>query len=272
LMDVIQAKLISEKRVRQLEQGTVTIEEVQEELKEYLVGRYPIAGVYNDRTKSKLSLYEAHKQKIISRGTALSLLEAQAGTGSIIDPANGATMNVKEALENGIIDKTFAAVLSRAERAVNGYTVRGNPEVMSLFQAMKKGLVVEKHGIRLLEAQIATGGIIDPVANHRLPVEMAYQRGLFDERLNKILDDPGDDTKGFLDPNTSENLTYLQLISRCIEDKETGFLLLPLVKEEEKHLYIKKRDAHARSLSDRLSCLSDVRSRSSVCSLSDDDH
>merc|ERR1712012_990779 len=131
---------------------------------------------------------------------------------------------------------------------------------------MKKGLVVEKHGIRLLEAQIATGGIIDPVANHRLPVEMAYKRGLFDERMNKILEDPGDDTKGFLDPNTSENLTYLQLISRCIEDPDTGFLLLPLVKEEEKHLYIEKRNNISRSLCDRLSTLSDKVSRSSISS------
>ena len=36
---------------------------------------------------------------------------------------------------------------------------------------------MKSHGIRLLEAQIATGGIIDPVANHRLPVEVAFERG-----------------------------------------------------------------------------------------------
>ena len=41
-----------------------------------------------------------------------------------------------------------------------------------------QGFIVEKHGIRLLEAQIATGGIIDPVANHRLPVEIAFEKGL----------------------------------------------------------------------------------------------
>ena len=36
------------------------------------------------------------------------------------------------------------------------------------------------HGIRLLEAQIATGGVIDPVHSHRVPVDVAYQRGYFD--------------------------------------------------------------------------------------------
>ena len=47
----------------------------------------------------------------------------------------------------------------------------------------------------LLEAQIATGGLIDPQAGHRVPISAAYQRGLFDERMNGILEDPSDDTK-----------------------------------------------------------------------------
>jgi hypothetical protein len=48
---------------------------------------------------------------------------------------------------------------------------------------------------RLLEAQIATGGLIDPHAGHRIPIETARQRGLFDERLQRILEDPSDDTR-----------------------------------------------------------------------------
>ena len=57
-------------------------------------------------------------------------------------------------------------------------------------------------------------GIIDPNANHRLPVEIAFERGLFDKRLNDILKDPSDDTRGFFDPNTEENLTYMELMER----------------------------------------------------------
>ncbi len=70
-------------------------------------------------------------------GTALSLLEAQAATGSIIDPISGDMMGVSDALERKLLDRSFAAVLSRAERAVTGYQVRGTTEVMSLFQAMQ---------------------------------------------------------------------------------------------------------------------------------------
>jgi len=48
--------------------------------------------------------------------------------------------------------------------------------------------------------------------------------------MNDILEDPSDDTKGFFDPNTNENLTYLQLMDRCIEDPETKLLLLHIRK------------------------------------------
>ena len=51
----------------------VSVEEVQDEKKEYLVSRYPIAGVYNEKTNTKLSLYEAYKKKVISRGMQLSI-------------------------------------------------------------------------------------------------------------------------------------------------------------------------------------------------------
>ncbi|CAM2107200.1 unnamed protein product [Caretta caretta] len=113
--------------------------------------------------------------------------------------------------------------------AVTGYTDPYTGNKISLFQAMKKDLLVKDHGIRLLEAQIATGGIIDPVHSHRLPVEVAYKRGYFDEEMNRILCDPSDDTKGFFDPNTHENLTYMQLLSRCVPDPDTGLLMLQLM-------------------------------------------
>ncbi|PWS22868.1 hypothetical protein DKP78_16130, partial [Enterococcus faecium] len=101
-----------------------------------------------------------------------------------------------------------------------------------------KDLIVKDHGIRLLEAQIATGGIIDPVHSHRVPVEVAYQRGYFDVEMNQILQDPDDDTKGFFDPNTQENLTYLQLVERCVKDPVTGLSLLVIVKKGEFYFFV----------------------------------
>ena len=97
-----------------------------------------------------------------------------------------------------------------------------------MFEAMRRGLVADSRAVRLLEAQIATGGLIDPRHNHRVPIRVAYQRGLFNEDMQRRLEDPTDDTKGFFDPNTQENLTYIDLIRRCQKEPETGFHYLVL--------------------------------------------
>lgn len=42
---------------------------------------------------------------IIRRGHAVSMLEAQAATGSIIDPKTGIRLTVEDAAKMGVIDK-----------------------------------------------------------------------------------------------------------------------------------------------------------------------
>lgn len=111
----------------------------------------------------------------------------------------------------GIVGPEFKDKLLSAERAVTGYKDPTPGKLISLFQAMKKGLILQGHGIRLLEAQMRPGGIARPEESHRYHVDVAYQRGLFDEEMNEILTDPSDDTKEFFDPNTEEeSLTYLR--------------------------------------------------------------
>ncbi|TSK31516.1 Plectin [Bagarius yarrelli] len=184
-----------------------------ESVRRYLQGTDCIAGVFVQSTKQTMSISEAKLKGLLTPGTSLVLLEAQAATGFMIDPLNNKKLSVEEAVAQG---------------------------------ALKKDLIVKDHGIRLLEAQIATGGIIDPVYSHRVPVEVAYQRGYFDEEMNQILSDSGDDTKGFFDPNTQENLTYLQLLDRCIKDQNTGLRLLVVVKKGgEFYFYV---DEHTKTI------------------------
>ena len=72
---------------------------------------------------------------------------------------------------------------------------------------MKRGLIADTRVIRLLEAQIATGGIIDPRQHHRVPINVAYRRGLFNKELNDKLEDTTDDTKGNVFNNIFLSLT-----------------------------------------------------------------
>ncbi|XP_059692238.1 epiplakin [Gavia stellata] len=238
--DLFQSQLIDKKTLDELNQGKKTVKEVTEmdSVRRYLEGSNFIAGVLIQPSNDKMSIYQAMRKGILRPGTALVLLEAQAATGYIIDPEKNKKFSVEEALTAGLIGGEIFEKLLCAERAVTGYTDPYTKAPMSLFEAMNQGLIVKSHGIRLLEAQIATGGIIDPVHSHRIPVEVAYQRGYFDQEMNQILSDPTDDTKGFFDPNTHENLTYMQLLERCVQDSETGLYMLQVVQEGGKYFYI----------------------------------
>ncbi|ELK11717.1 Epiplakin [Pteropus alecto] len=238
--DLFRSQLIDKKTLDELNKGTRTVQEVTEmdSVRQFLEGGNFIAGVLVQGTKERMSISEALRRHILRPGTALVLLEAQAATGFVIDPVENRKLTVEEAFAAGMFGKETYQKLLSAERAVTGYTDPYTGEQISLFQAMKKDLIIRDHGIRLLEAQIATGGIIDPVHSHRVPVHVAYQRGYFDEEMNRVLEDPSDDTKGFFDPNTHENLTYLQLLERCVEDPETGLYMLQIVKKGDPYVYI----------------------------------
>uniref|UniRef100_A0AAV2K0M1 Uncharacterized protein n=1 Tax=Knipowitschia caucasica TaxID=637954 RepID=A0AAV2K0M1_KNICA len=231
--ELFESKIINEDLYKDLNTGKLTVDEVSEmeSVRKYLEGTNSIAGVYLQSTKETLSIYEAKQRGLLTPGTSLVLLEAQAATGFVIDPVKNKKLSVEDAAALGVVGSEWKNKLLSAERAVTGYKDPYTDKMISLFQALKKDLIVKDHGVRLLEAQIATGGIIDPVYSHRVPVQVAYQRGYFDEEINQILSDAGDDTKGFFDPNTHENLTYLQLVQRCMIDPKTGLSLLPLNKK-----------------------------------------
>lgn len=226
--DLVDAKLLDASDVDQLREGKITSQDIEQRLRAYLRESTCVAGVYDEANACTLTIYQAMKNKLLRPGTSLELLEAQAASGFVIDPIHNEYYTVEEACINGLVGVEFKDKLLSAERAVTGYKHPGTNKIISLFEAIENGIIEKGHGIRLLEAQIASGGIIDPERSHRIDVDVAYQRGFFGEEMNKILKDEGDDTKGFFDPNTEENLTYLQLKSRCITDKTTGLVLLPL--------------------------------------------
>ncbi|KAM9573661.1 plectin isoform 11-T11 [Guaruba guarouba] len=247
---LVDAGVLSQESLEQLVKGTVSVGELaqRDEVRRYLQGQSSVAGLLIKPTNEKMSIYEAMKQKLLSPGTALVLLEAQAASGFIVDPVRNTRLSVSEAVREGVIGPELHNKMLAAERAVTGYKDPYTGDRISLFQAMQKGLIVKEHGIRLLEAQIATGGIIDPVHSHRLPVEAAYKRGYFDEEMNRTLSDPSDDTKGFFDPNTHENLTYIQLLERCVTDPDTGLSLLPLTDQAAKARELVYTDKEAKDI------------------------
>ncbi|XP_018526376.1 LOW QUALITY PROTEIN: desmoplakin-like [Lates calcarifer] len=233
VIDLVDANLLGQSDMDQLSKGRLTGKDIEDRLRSYLRGSTCIAGVYDEASEKVMPIYQAMKDGLLRPGTTLELLEAQAASGFIVDPVNNQYLTVGDAYNKRLFGPEFKDNLLAAERAVTGYKLPGTDKVISLFQAIERGLVERGHGIRLLEAQIASGGIIDPEHSHRIDVNLAYKRGYFDEKMNKILTDQGVDTKGFFDPNTEENLTYQELKKRCIIDKKSGLILLPIVDKRE---------------------------------------
>ncbi|XP_054596601.2 plectin isoform X9 [Nothobranchius furzeri] len=224
--------LLPKKEFDKLKNGNTTAQELgeTENLKRILKGNNAIAGVLTP-TNQKKSIYQASKEKMITPGTAMILLEAQAATGYILDPIRNKKLSVNEAVKEGVIGPELHNKMLSAERAVVGYKDPYTGGKISVFEAMKKGLIEHDQAIRILEAQLATGGIIDPVNSHRVPNETAYKQGQYDTEMNKVMEKPSDDTKGYFDPSTQEPLTYSELMSRCKTDPETSLLFLPITEK-----------------------------------------
>ncbi|XP_055364407.1 plectin-like isoform X5 [Betta splendens] len=239
VIDLVDANLLNKAEIDQLNQGKLTRKDIEDRLHSYLKGSTCIAGLYDEASDKVMPFYQAMKDGLLRPGTTLELLEAQAASGFIVDPVNSLYLTVSEAYNKRLFGPEFKDSLLSAERAVTGYKLPGTEKIISLFQAIERGLVEKGHGIRLLEAQIASGGIIDHEHSHRIEVDVAYKRGYFNEEMNKILTDPSDDTKGFFDPNTEENLTYLELKQRCITDKKTGLILLPILSSKKQESTLK---------------------------------
>ncbi|XP_064533425.1 epiplakin-like [Pseudopipra pipra] len=191
-----------------------------------------IAGVLVQAQNKKLSVYDAMVRGLLTPGTALVLLEAQAASGLLTDPVSNEQLSVRAALASGLIGRDFYEKLLSAEGAVTGYAEPCTGRRISLFQAMQQELIVREHAVRLLGAQVATGGIIDPERGHRVPVEVACERGYLDQETGRFLCNPENQTRSCFDPNTHENLTYVQLLRRCVPDPDTGLLLLQLMDKD----------------------------------------
>uniref|UniRef100_A0A3B3USB7 Uncharacterized protein n=1 Tax=Poecilia latipinna TaxID=48699 RepID=A0A3B3USB7_9TELE len=221
---LVEAEIISEKVMKELEDGKKSIKDVieDENVNVYLQGKDSIAGILLPDSQV-ITIYQARQKGKLMPGTALILLEAQAATGFIIDPIGNRKFSVDDAVKAKIVGPDVCQKLRSAERAVTGYKDPHDGKIISLFQAMQKDLILKDHGIRLLEAQIATGGIIDPVNSHRIPVHVAYKRGYFNEEMNQILSDPSDDTK---DPYTGQKISLFQALKKDLIVKQHGIRLL----------------------------------------------
>lgn len=188
---------------------------------------FPISGIFDTTTESRMSVRSALTRGLIDADTALKLLEAQAATGGIVDLGKKDKLSVHKAAEQGLIDTNQKYKLLNAQKAFTGVEDPTTKQRLAVGQAAQKGFIPQENARRYLEAQYLIGGLVDPTKAGRLTVKEALATGLIDSTTAKDLQDEASHTKELVDPISKEKISYKQAMDLCRKDISTGLLLLP---------------------------------------------
>lgn len=188
---------------------------------------FPISGIFDTTTESRMSVRSAMTRKLIDANTALMLLEAQAASGGIVDLTKKDKVSVHKAAEHSLIDTSHMYKLLNAQKAFTGVEDPVTKERLAVGQAAQKGYIPQESARRYMEAQYLTGGLVDPTKAGRLTVQEALATKLIDSTTANNLKDVSSYTKELVDPISKEKISYKQAMDRCKRDISTGLLLLP---------------------------------------------
>lgn len=189
---------------------------------------FPISGLFDNTTKSRMSVRSALTRKLIDPDTALKLLEAQAASGGIVDLSKKDKVSVHNAVELGLIDQSQMYKLLNAQKAFTGVEDPVTKGRLAVAQAAQKGYIPQENAKRYMIAQQLTGGLVNPAKAGRLSVQEALAQNVIDSNTADELQDVASHPKELLDPITKEKISYKQALDRCTRDTTTGLPLLPV--------------------------------------------
>ncbi|KAF3846901.1 hypothetical protein F7725_003979 [Dissostichus mawsoni] len=176
---------------------------------------FPISGILDTTTESRMSVRSALTRKLIDADTALKLLEAQAASGGIIDLAKKDKLSVHNAAERGLIDTSDMHKLLNAQKAFTGVEDPMTKDRLAVGPAASKGYIPQENARRYMEAQYLTGGFVNPSKAGRLSVKEALATNIIDSKTADELQDETTYKKELVDPITKEKISYKQAMDRC---------------------------------------------------------
>lgn len=190
---------------------------------------FPISGIIDTTTKSRMSVRSAMTRKLIDPDTAQKLLEAQAATGGIVDINKKERYSVHKASERGLIEPSQLYKLIPAQKSFTGVEDPATKERLSAGEAAQKGLIPSENARRYMEAQLLTGGLVDPNKAGRLSLQNAINANLIDQKTAREIEDDDKMLKDLINPITKSKITYKEAMALCKTDPSTGLPLLPVV-------------------------------------------
>ncbi|XP_077412972.1 envoplakin-like [Vanacampus margaritifer] len=195
--------------------------------------QFPISGIFDTSTESRMSVRSALTRKLIDADTALKLLEAQAASGGIVDLNKKDKLSVHKAAEHGLIDNAHMYKLLNAQKAFTGIEDPLTKERLSVGKAAQKGYIPQENARWYIEAQYLTGGLVDPTKAGRLSLQEAEASNVIDTKTAEELKNESSYPKVLVDPISKEKISYKQAMDKCKTDKSTGLLLLPAASGDE---------------------------------------
>lgn len=189
---------------------------------------FPIAGIIDTTTKSRMSVRSAMTRKLIDPDTAQKLLEAQAATGGIVDINKKERHSVHKAAERGLIEPSQMSKLITAQKAFTGVEDPVTRQRLSAGEAAQKGYIPNENARRYMEAQLLTGGLVDPNKAGRISLQNAINANLIDQKTAKEIEDDDKMLKYLINPVTKSKMSYKEAMALCTKDQSTGLLLLPV--------------------------------------------
>ncbi|XP_029365431.1 envoplakin [Echeneis naucrates] len=188
---------------------------------------YPISGIYDTTTESRMSVRSALTRKLIDADTAMRLLEAQAASGGIVDLTKKDKISVHKATECGLIDSAHMYKLLNAQKAFTGVEDPVTKERLAVGQAAQKGYIPQDKARRYMQVQYLTGGLVNPNKAGRLTIQEALDINLIDSTTASELQDEASYEKELVDPITKKKISYKEAMDQCRKDNMTGLPLLP---------------------------------------------
>ncbi|XP_008276403.1 desmoplakin-B isoform X1 [Stegastes partitus] len=186
----------------------------------------PVGAIFDTDNVEKISITEALNRDLVDSITAQRLLEAQACTGGIVNPANGDRLGIQEAAQLGIIHDDMVTKLKPAQKAYIGFEDVKTRKKMSAAQALKEMWLPYEAGQRFMEFQVVTGGLYDPEVGCRRTIEDALKMGWLDGRAAQKLQDMKNHPKLLTCPKSKLKISYKEALDNCLVEESTGVKML----------------------------------------------
>ncbi|XP_061424757.1 microtubule-actin cross-linking factor 1-like isoform X6 [Lethenteron reissneri] len=182
---------------------------------------------FPDRSKGKISLFDAIRKGLVGAAEGTRLLRLQAESGGILDPSTGQRYGLGMAVDRGLVDTEAVMDVWMSQLRDRGAICDsvGGPW-MTLDEAVDNGTLPMQAALKVYENLGLFGGFVDNHAQEFMTISEALEEGIFDAKLAQRVFKPEKIISGVIHPTTGRVLTVSDAVNTGLLDTETGLRIL----------------------------------------------